>query len=74
MLYFCDLKRHIVCTPYSVENLHKMADELGIKRAWFHKDHYDIPKRRINEIHKKSIIISSREIVGIIKNVSHPYV
>ncbi len=42
-----------------------MAADLGIKRCWFHKDHYDIPKRRIEEITKKCILVSSKEIVKI---------
>lgn len=67
MKYFCDDKRHLVCVPYSKENLHKMAEDLNIKRCWFHKDHYDIPKRRIEEISTKCTIISSKEIVKIIK-------
>lgn len=59
MLYFCDLDRHLICTPYTVENLHLMAENLGIKRCWFHRGkflHYDIPKRRITEIQNKCII------------------
>ena len=43
-----------------------MAEDLGIKRCWFHKDHYDIPKKRIKEIENKCKIISSKEIVKII--------
>ncbi len=66
MQYVCDNARHLVCLPYSVENLHKMAEELGIKRCWFHKDHYDIPKRRIEEITSKCVVVSSREIVRIV--------
>ena len=52
--YFCDNARHLVCVPYSVENLHRMARDLGIARAWFDANpahpHYDIPKRRIAEV------------------------
>lgn len=68
--YFCDDKRHLVCVPYSIENLHKMADELGIKRCWFHRNHYDIPKRRVEEIKKKCILVSPRVILDIIKKAS----
>lgn len=64
-MYYCDNNRHLVCVPYSIENLHTMAEDLGIKRCWFHKDHYDIPKRRIHEIQKKCKIISTREIYNI---------
>jgi hypothetical protein len=42
-----------------------MADDLGIKRCWFHSDHYDIPKRRIAEIEAKCIFMSTRIIVKI---------
>lgn len=66
MEYLCDSSRHLICIPYSLDNLHKMAEELNIKRCWFHKDHYDIPKRRIKEISKKCKLVSSKEIVDII--------
>lgn len=73
--YYCDDARHLVCHPYSVENLHLMAEDLGIKRCWFHAGrypHYDIPKRRIAEIQTKCILVSSREIIKICgKNFTH---
>lgn len=65
MRYLTDGKRHLICEPYSIENLHKMAEALGIKRCWFHKDHYDIPKRRIAEIEARCEVVSSKEIVKI---------
>ena len=68
VIFVTDGKRHLICIPYSVENLHRMANELSIKRCWFHKDHYDIPKRRQKEIESKCEIISSKEIVKIIRN------
>ena len=68
MKFYCDNNRHLVCIPYSIENLHRMALELNIKRCWFHKNHYDIPKKRIKEIQSKCIIITSQEIVKIINN------
>jgi tetraacyldisaccharide-1-P 4'-kinase len=43
-----------------------MAEELDIKRCWFHKDHYDIPKRRVEEIEGKCMIVSSKDIVKIV--------
>ena len=65
MTYFCDNARHLVCVPYSIANLHRMAKELGIGKHWFHKDHYDIPKTRIAEIQAKCTLVSSKEIVKI---------
>ena len=65
--YVTDGKRHLVCRPYSIDNLHRMADNLGIKRCWFHNDHYDIPKRRIPEIEAICTIVGPRVIVRIIR-------
>jgi hypothetical protein len=65
MVYYCDNKRHLVCIPYSIGNLHKMAADLGIKRCWFHGDHYDIPKRRVEEITSKCELVSPKDIVRI---------
>ncbi len=70
--YYCDNARHLVCKPYSVENLHKMAEALDIKRCWYHSGkhpHYDIPKKRIMEIQAKCRVVSTVEIYKIIKDV-----
>ena len=72
MKFYCDgIGRHLVCVPYTIENLHQMAIELGIKRCWYHPsknhEHYDIPKRRIQEISDKCELISSRDILKIMK-------
>ena len=67
MQYYCDNQRHLVCIPYSIENLHKMADDLGIKHCWFHKSHYDIPLRRMEEIQDKCEVVSSKIILTIVK-------
>lgn len=66
--YICDTKRHLICVPYTIDNLHLMAEELKLKRCWFHKNHYDIPIRRKQEIEKRSQIVSSKEIVEIIRS------
>lgn len=63
-----DNKRHLICYPYSIENLHWIANQHGIKRHWFHASkfpHYDIPKRKVGKI--KGIEVSSKQIVSIIK-------
>lgn len=70
MIYVTDRKRHLVCVPYSISNLHKMAADLGIGRHWFHKNHYDIPKKRVSEIEAKCKIVSSKEIVNIIRGAN----
>lgn len=56
--------------PYTVPNLHRMARELNIKRCWYHggaNPHYDIPKLRVREIMRKCEVVSSREILLVIK-------
>tara|TARA_R110000822_G_scaffold95196_2_gene217833 strand:- start:382 stop:522 length:141 start_codon:yes stop_codon:yes gene_type:complete len=45
-----------------------MAEELGIKKCWFHKDHFDIPKKRLKEIQEKTIVVSPKEILKIVRN------
>lgn len=75
MRFFSDDQRHLVCWPYSVENLHQMAQELGIKRCWFHAGrlaHYDVPKTRREEIASKTEVVSSRTILTIIKGGTPP--
>ena len=67
MKYYTDGKRHLVCVPYSIQNLHAMAKDLGIGRWWFHKNHYDIPKKRIDEIESRCIMVSPKSIVHIIR-------
>lgn len=68
MIYYTDGKRHLICKPYSKANLHKMAEDLNIKRCWFHNDHYDIPKRRIAEIEVRCTMVTSKEIITLRNN------
>lgn len=71
LTYYCDgVKRHLVCIPYSIVNLHRMALDLSLSRVWFHageKAHYDLPKTRIDEISAKCQLVNSRIILTIIK-------
>lgn len=70
MNFYHDSMRHLVCKPFSVENLHAMAVELGIKRCWFHNSkahpHYDVPKRRMATIGERSTLVSLRRVLAII--------
>jgi len=69
MTYLTDKHRHLICTPYSIEKLHEMAYELDIKRCWFHAgNHYDIPLRRLAEIESKCQVVTSKELIAIIRN------
>jgi hypothetical protein len=55
-----------------VANLHRMAQALGIKKCWFHNKpgrwHYDIPARRIAEIQARCEVVTSRELLEIIRS------
>lgn len=66
LTYYYDTARHLVCVPYSIDSLHQMAIDLNIKRCWFHRTHYDIPKRRITEITNKCNLITTRQIIDIV--------
>lgn len=71
LTYYTDGKRHLVCKPYSIENLHRMADELGIKRGWYHagnKPHYDIPLKMKAKIEAKCEMVSPKDILQIIQD------
>lgn len=68
--YYSDTMRHLICKPYSVENLHRMAEDLGIKRCWYDPNpypHYDIPKKKVALIHSKTNVISAKELLLLIK-------
>lgn len=43
-----------------------MASDLGIKKCWFHKNHYDIPQHKITEVLERAIVCSPRDIHNII--------
>lgn len=75
MRVFSDSLRHLVCYPYSVAGLHRMAARLKIARCWFHSGrfpHYDIPKRRIAEIHALTEVVDGRVILAICKGYAPP--
>ena len=72
--FYTDGKRHLVCLPYNIENLHLMAVELRLHSNWFHNGrnpHYDLPIRRMKELEEKCIIVSSKDIVKICKGEYH---
>jgi len=76
VVIYCDDARHLVCVPYSIPNLHHAARSLGIGRHWFHRNasyaHYDIPKRRVAEIQAKCQVVSTRDILRIVKGLGLP--
>lgn len=67
MTFICDRQRHLVCVPYSIAALHEMAAVLGIGRCWFHRDHYDIPKRMAAAVTARCTVVRPRQVLGIIR-------
>jgi hypothetical protein len=66
-----DDQRHIVCQPFSLDNLHKVAEYLEIKKHWFHAKpypHYDAPKKWKPPVVCE--LVSPRRILEICKNVA----
>ncbi|MFF7645508.1 DUF4031 domain-containing protein [Streptomyces canus] len=51
----------------SFEELHVFADELGVPRRAFERDHYDIPSHRYAEVVAAGATeVSSREVVRLL--------
>lgn len=68
MIFVNDTKGNLICVPYSIENLHKMAAELGIKRKYFKKNHYKITNAKIwDKIKDKNRILETDLIGDIIR-------
>lgn len=73
MEIYADNYRHLICLPYTRENLHEMARLLGINAGWFHSSaggrlaHYDIPKRRVKEILSREDVrvITTRQMLRL---------
>ena len=50
----------------SAEELHAMADLIGLKRSWFQGDHYDVSEtKRALAVRAGAIEVTSREIVKV---------
>jgi hypothetical protein len=50
----------------TAEELHAMADTIGLKRAWFQGDHYDLtPGRRVAALRAGALEVDSRFLVQL---------
>ncbi|MDQ0909690.1 hypothetical protein QFZ22_005675 [Streptomyces canus] len=51
----------------SFDELHSFADELGVPRRAFERDHYDIPSHRYADVVAAGAVeVSSREVVRLL--------
>jgi hypothetical protein len=68
--YLCDENRHLICLPFSLENMKRMAFELELKRKCLSKvpgkRFYRIPLGRLDEIMHQCEVVAAWEILEII--------
>lgn len=57
----------------TADELHAFAAAIGCRRAWFHRDHYDLPLfRRRRALRLGAVAVSSREMVRILRRRERP--
>ena len=57
-------------TDGNEEELHQMAEKLGLKRKWFQGDHYDLtPSKRALAVKLGAREVSSRDLVKILRGL-----
>lgn len=77
-VWLADGRRHLICWPYGLPELHAMAEALGIGRRWFHPGrdgrhpHYDIPREREAEILARCTLVRPRDILWVIRGGAWP--
>lgn len=78
LTYYCDNAFRIVCRPYTIHNLHKMAEELDMPMHRFHTtvnisqpySFYTMPMERQKEIMKKCTVVTMKELFLITQKKS----
>ena len=69
LLFLTDGRKNLICVPYSVENLHSMAHDLGIPTRYFDRDKYKIPDVIRDDVEEKCEMVSSQTIFRTIHKV-----
>ncbi len=50
----------------TVEELHEFAESIGVRRHWYHGDHYDIREADwIIAVDRGAIVVTSRALVAL---------
>ena len=58
----------LLVSDVSYDELHVFADELGVPRRAFERDHYDIPSHRYADaVRAGAMEVSSREVVRLLQ-------
>lgn len=59
-------KRYAHLMSDSIDELHKFAAMINVKRCWFHKDHYDLNEEHFHDaVLAGAIVVTSRELVQL---------
>lgn len=70
LTYLCDQNRHLICVPFSLENMKRMAFQLQLKRKALSKvpgkRFYRIPFDRLLEIEMQCELVPAWHILEII--------
>ena len=70
LTYLCDQNRHLICLPFTWENMQRMAAELQLKRKTLskvpNKRFYRIPFDRLLEIEYQCEVVPAWRILEII--------
>lgn len=69
LIYITDGVGNVICLPYSVENLHKMADDLGIAKRWYRDGHYKVPKEIADDLEEKCDKVTTTTLFRTVRNV-----
>jgi hypothetical protein len=57
---------HLFADEADGEEVHRFAEGIGLRRAWFHRDHYDLtPNKRRQAIAHGAVEVTARESVEI---------
>lgn len=68
----CDRHGRLVCVPFSIENLHRVARRLHVKKQWFSGPrrfpHYRVPISLMIEVRVRCEVASTRRVVEIIRS------
>ena len=54
----------------TVEELHAMADKIGLRREWFQKDHYDlVPTKRKAAMKLGAVAVDRRTFIALLRDL-----
>jgi hypothetical protein len=59
---------HLVSDDPTDEDLHALANVIGLRRGWYQGDHYDVTgSKALLAVEKGAVEVSSRKVVEVLK-------